>query len=117
MPGAVFKISVNFPVRNPPNPSRVRSRTVSQSTQSTAPIVVTHNVLPDLLTNLTLLAANGTSTSPLTAITVRSPRRRTNSESSNTDETKISITAIVKHDFYASHDWNKVSFCLKFFLI
>ncbi|XP_066158151.1 uncharacterized protein [Euwallacea fornicatus] len=66
------------------------------------------NALPDLLMNLSSLTDNGASgsPSPLTDTLLRSPRRRTTSESSSPDETKISITAIVKQA--VAQDWNKL---------
>ncbi|ENN74171.1 uncharacterized protein LOC109541144 [Dendroctonus ponderosae] len=87
---------------------RVRSREVLQSVERITP--VPQNVLPDLLSNLSWLADSSneasSSSSPLTAMSARSRRRRTASESSNPDETKISVTAIVTTDFCAQ-DWNE----------
>ncbi|XP_050314419.1 uncharacterized protein LOC126748920 [Anthonomus grandis grandis] len=95
------------------NNSRVRStsRARSRDSPSTSSndVPVNSPMFPDLLTHLSMMAGSSTdsTSSPLTAISVRPPRQRTSSTSSNNDETKISITAIVKHDFYA-HDCNKI---------
>ncbi|CAG9759612.1 unnamed protein product [Ceutorhynchus assimilis] len=94
-----------------PSNSRVRHSSNNVNNNQPQPSSSHATPPPDLLTSLSWLAgtAAGTSTSasPLTAISIRSPRRRTISETSNTDETKISITAIVKHD-YCAQDFNKI---------
>lgn len=98
-----------FSVRYSPD-DRVRNREVLQSFERMAPVA--QNVLPDLLSNLSWLADSSneasSSPSPLTAMSARSRRRRSASESSNPDETKISVTAIVTTDCCAQ-DWIEVS--------
>ncbi|KAJ8930058.1 hypothetical protein NQ314_017223 [Rhamnusium bicolor] len=94
--------------------SRVRSgtsnrvRTRDEEAPSTS---ISSANFPDLLNNLAWLAAASqdvaSSSSQLPANSVsRSPRRRTSSESSCCEETKISITAIVNHG--TIQDWNQI---------
>ncbi|XP_060516119.1 uncharacterized protein LOC132695706 isoform X2 [Cylas formicarius] len=90
-------------------PNRVRVRDPSSGASTSTAPNAPHNLLPDLLNNLARLASANGNVASLTAIPAnanRSLRRRTNSESSNCDETKISITAIVKHGHI--QDWNQV---------
>lgn len=79
----------------------------STSTANRAP----SSNIPELLNNLAMIAAAtndavvaSTSQQNYTASN-RSPRRRNSSESSNCEETKISITAVVNHS--VGH-WNQV---------
>ncbi|XP_030755961.1 uncharacterized protein LOC115882198 [Sitophilus oryzae] len=92
-------------------PLRVRGSSInrqrSESSETAASPAQTTNAIPDLISNLSWLASSHNETqaaSALTAMPVRSPRRRrTNSESSNCDKTTKTTTTDL------SQDWNKVN--------
>lgn len=100
-------LSMNlFTVRQNGSPRSTRAHDEATSNSSS----ISTNI-PDLLNNLAWLAAvsQGTavSSSQLTTVSiVRTPRRRTSSESSSCEETKITTTAAVTHG--PNQVWNQV---------
>nr|XP_023021532.1 uncharacterized protein LOC111509908 [Leptinotarsa decemlineata]XP_023021533.1 uncharacterized protein LOC111509908 [Leptinotarsa decemlineata] len=104
----------SLPTRNRTSAGSSRSPTQDQGTSTSASAPSTQ--IPDLLNNLALLAAasqeivqsNQPEGAPQVAAsaTFRSTRRRTNSESSCCEESKVSITTANRNGV---QDWNQVN--------